>query len=531
MSAPVAAPAGVVSLILLTLALCCGPMLVFMDAGMVLMAVPHMQGSLQATQDQVSWVTTSYFVTLAAFTPATGWLAGRFGRKRVYLTAVAGFTVASALSGLAPSLGVMVACRVAQGIFGASMVPLAQSTLMDVYPAHKRGLAISIFSFGGTMGPMLGPLLGGYLVEHLSWRWMFVIDVGVGVFALMMLSLLLRFTPPERGRAFDGVGFALLAVTVGALQLILDRGERMDWFASPVILTGAAIAAVGLYVFVVRTALTPNSFFNLELLRDRNLALGLVFGFSFGIVQLATVALVPPFVLNALGYPPDTAGLLVAYRGYGVGVAMIVCAYLLDRVDPRLVLIAGLLMTGATLWHLSGFTADSSASSFAATFFIQGAGVGSSFVGLSTIAFATLRPQLRAEASSFYFLAQTVGGTFGLATLVTLFTRMRETGQAVLVEQVNPFNPLFAEGVVPGLWDPGAEEGLARLNEEVIRQATMVAYISDFQLLVLFPLAAIPAVLLLRRPPRLTAASARPAPAPKPASRPEPAPGLAVRPY
>lgn len=518
MSAPAHAPVphrGMVSF-----AVMAATMMQVLDTTIVNVALPHMQGSLSATSEQISWVLTSYIVAAAVMTPPTGWLAGRFGRKRVFLVSVAAFTTASVLCGLSRSLEQMVVFRLLQGVFGASLAPLAQSSMLDAYPREKHGSAMAMFGMGIMVGPILGPSLGGYLTETYDWRWVFYINVPVGILTLVLLSIYLPDGARVR-RPFDGFGFAMLSLGVGALQMLLDRGQGLDWFESPEIVFEAMLVCAGFYLFTAHAATARGPvFIDLSLLKDRNLVTGLTFIFVVGGILMSTMALVPPFLQGLLGYPVLETGNLLAPRGMGTMAGMIILGRLGNRGDPRVFLLLGLGLTALTLWIMTGFSLDVSTTTILWTGVLQGFGFGLIFVPLTLITFATLAPQHRTEAAGLYALMRNLGGSIGISTVITLLTRGVQTRHAALAEHISPYNPLLHTGIARS-WNLQSGPALAQLNGEVTRQAAMLAYLDDFQAMLLVTLLAMPLVLLVKRPRRpeapAAAAAAQPAPAAPPA--------------
>src|SRR5246127_840235 len=327
------------------------------DTTIANVALPHMQGSFSAAQDQIAWVITSYIVAAAIMTPLTGWLAGRFGIKYVFLISVAGFTLASALCGVATSLTQMVIYRLLQGICGAALVPLSQSVLMQINPPQRHAKAMSVWGMGVILGPIIGPALGGWLTDQYNWRWVFLINVPVGVLASAGILIFIREPRRAHRDAFDFFGFATLSLAIGALQMLLDRGELKDWFGSTEIWIEATICGLALYLFVVHTATaTDRSFLNQDLLKDANCAVGTILMFLVAIPLFGTMVLLPTMLQDLLNYPVLTTGFVLVPRGLGTMAAMFVVARLIGRVDARLLILAGLTLTAVALWQMTGFS-------------------------------------------------------------------------------------------------------------------------------------------------------------------------------
>ena len=471
-----------------------------LDTTIANVALPHMQGSLSATQDQISWVLTSYIIAAAIMTPPTGFLALRFGRRRVFAWAVGGFTVVSTLCGIATSLPEMVFYRLLQGVFGASLVPLSQSVLLDTFPRERHGSAMAMWGMGVMLGPILGPTLGGYLTEYYNWRWVFYINVPFGALALFGILAFVPETRLDRSRPFDVFGFTMLSIAIGAFQFMLDRGELKDWFSSTEIVVEAGIAALALYMFVVHSFTAPRPFLDPHLFVDRNFTTGLVFIFMIGVILLATLALMPPFLQNLAGFPVITTGLVLAPRGIGTVFAMTIVGRLVGKVDPRFLILFGLSCTALSLWQMTGFTAAVDRSTILQTGLLQGFGLGFIFVPLSTITFATLAPHLRTEAASLFSLMRNVGSSVGISVVTAVLSQSTQINHATLVEHANPYNPAFRPPWLPAGWSLTDPAGLAALDQALTAQAATIGYLNDFKLMMYVTIAAMPMLLLLRRP-------------------------------
>ena len=483
---------------LLTLCVMLATIMQALDTTIANVALPYMQGSLSATTDQINWVLTSYIVAAAIATPVTGFLEARLGRKRLFLIAVAGFTAASVLCGMAATLPEMVLFRLVQGLFGASLVPLSQAVLLDSYPRERHGSAMAMWGVGVMVGPILGPTLGGWLTEAYNWRWVFYINVPVGLLTFLGLSAYLAETRRSKG-SFDWLGFAMLSIAIGSFQMMLDRGEQLDWFNSSEIVIEAVLAALAFYLFLVQTFTVKEPFIDPAIFKDRNFAIGLCFIFVVGIILLASLALITPYLQNLMNYPVLTAGLVLAPRGMGTMVAMMVVGRLINRVDPRVLLGTGLLLTAAVLWEMTGFTPNVSQWTLVRSGVLQGMGLGLMFVPLSTIAFATLPATLRTQGTALYSLMRNIGSSIGISLVIFLLTRNTQIVHAELAGHVTPFNDALG-GVGPQhFWNMATVLGRAALNAEVTKQASIVAYANDFKLMMMVALAALPLVFLLKR--------------------------------
>jgi MFS transporter, DHA2 family, multidrug resistance protein len=469
------------------------------DMTIVNVALPHMQGSMSATQDQISWVLTSYIVAAAIFTPLTGVLAARFGRKRLFVASIIGFTAASMACGAATSLTQIVIFRLLQGALGAGLVPLSQAVLLDTFPRERHGSAMALWGMGVMVGPILGPTVGGYLTEYYSWRWAFYINVPVGALALLGILGFVPETERKRNGGFDFFGFALLSIAVGALQMMLDRGDSKDWFGSAEIVLETVLAGLCFYMFLVHMFTAKKPFVEPGLFADRNFSVGLLLMFMLGVMLLATMALLPPFLQSLLGFPVLTAGIVLAPRGGGTMVAMIIVGQLVNKVDTRLLVATGIVLTAISMNMMSHFTINVTTFDIVYTGVVQGVGLGFIFVPLSTIAFATLEPRYRNEGTAMFSLIRNIGSSIGISVVVTLLGRGAQVNHAVLSEHISPLEPAFQGHLVPA-WDLTSSSGLAAINGEVARQALMISYLNDFKLMVYMAAIALPMLLLLRSP-------------------------------
>jgi DHA2 family multidrug resistance protein len=461
-------------------------------------ALPHIQGSLSATQEQMGWVLTSYIVAVAITTPLTGWLTGPVGRKKIFVTSIAGFTLASAMCGISHSLGELVVYRALQGAAGASLVPLSLAILLDLYPKEQHGRATAMWAMGVTLGPIMGPALGGWLTENYSWRWVFFINVPFGALAMFGSLTFMRETPRTR-TPFDLFGFTMLSIAIGSLQVMLDRGSLLDWFSSTEIVVEAVISAVAAYLFIVHILTTPHPFVSPALFRDRNFSLGAMLMFIVGIILLATLALMPPMLANLFDYPVVTIGLVTAPRGVGTLLAMVLVGRLIGKVDARWLMLGGLLATAWSLWIMTGFSLQMDDRLIIWSGVIQGFGMGFVWVPLTNIAFGTLAPQLRNEGTSLFNLLRNIGSSIGIAMVMALLTRNTQEMHSQLAEHVTLYD--FATRNHP-LFDAASVDGLRAIDGLVTRQASMIAYNNDFLLLFVLTLAMLPLVFLLRSPQR-----------------------------
>jgi MFS transporter, DHA2 family, multidrug resistance protein len=475
-----------------------------LDTTIANVALPYMQGSVSASADQINWVLTSYIVAAAIMTPPSGFLATRFGRKRVLMVAIAGFVAASVLCGIAQSLLEIVAFRLLQGFFGAALVPIAQSILLDIYTPEERGSAMALFGVSVMVGPVLGPVIGGYLTDQFSWRWVFYINVPIGLIAFAGVSAFMHETKLSSAARMDWLGFGSLSVAIAALQVFLDRGAQLDWFSSFEILIEATVCVSALYIFLVHTFTATCSFVNPSLFLDRNFSVGMLFIFIVGITYLASMALMTPYLQTLMGYPVVTAGLVMGPRGLGTMACMFVVGRLIGKVDTRLLLMIGLLLTAWAMYDMTGWNPNVSQWTIAVTGFVQGAGLGFLFVPLTTVTFATLAPEQRADGTGLYNLSRNVGSSVGISIVSYLLIRNDQVNHATIASHVTAVNRAFGNGAVLHAFSPWTAAGRAALDQMVQLQASIISYIDDFKLMMILSLAAVPLVLLLRSVPVAT---------------------------
>ena len=470
-----------------------------LDTTIANVALPYMQGSVSASQDQIDWVLTSYIVAAAIMTPPTGFLAGRFGLKLLFLVSVSGFTIASMLCGMAQSLTQIVLFRVLQGAFGAALVPLSQSVLFSIYPKERQGFAMALFGVGVMVGPVLGPVLGGWLTENYSWRYVFYINLPIGILGLIGMTAFLPDTPRRVGEKLDWFGFGTLSLSIGALQVMLDRGEIKDWFGSGEIVIEAIIAASAFYLFVVHTLTAKKPFVRPELFRDRNFAAGVVFVSIVGLTYYSSLALQPPFLQELMNYPVVTAGLVMGPRGVGTMASMLLVGRLVGRVDTRILLGIGLALTAWSFSAMTGWTPDISESAIIGVGVVQGVGLGFLFVPLSAATLSTLSAEQRTEGAGFYNLSRNIGSSVGISVVNALLTRNTQINHASIATHVTAVNHGFDNPSVAHFWDPLTAAGRAALDSVVTEQAQIIAYIDDYKMLMIATLAVFPLLLVFKR--------------------------------
>jgi DHA2 family multidrug resistance protein len=444
-------------------------------------------------------------------TPLTGWLAGRLGIKYVFLISVAGFTLASALCGSATSLTQLVIYRLLQGACGAGLVPLSQSVLMQINPPERHGQAIAIWGMGVMLGPIFGPMLGGWLTQDYSWRWIFYINLPVGVIASLGILIFIRETRHTHREAFDFFGFVTLSIAVGALQMMLDRGELKDWFNSTEIWVEALLSGVFFYLFIIHTATARDrSFINLDLLKSPNFMAGTVLMFFVGGILSGTLALLPTMLQSLMNYPVFTTGLVTAPRGIGTMIAMFVVGRMINRVDNRLIILTGFLLTVLSLWQMTGFSLQMGMAPVVVSGVLQGFGLGCTFVPLNTLALSNLPRHILTQGTAMRSLMRNLGGSIGISILEALLIQNTQIVHSRLIEHLRPDNPLAQAPLLAAPFSLTTPSGIAALNAEVTRQAAMVAYINDYALMMMIVLLLIPLLLLVRRArPRLRPEVAR----------------------
>ncbi len=485
--------------LMITLFIMTATVMQVLDTTIANVALPHMQGSLGAAQDTITWVLTSYIVAAAVVTPTTGWLANRLGVKKLLLIAVVVFTVASMLCGIATSLTEMVIFRLLQGVGGAFIVPLGQAILLDINPRERHGQAMAIWGAGVMIGPIMGPTLGGWITEAFDWRWVFYINLPIGILTFFGLLVFLN-EKKDPARRFDMLGFILLAVAVGSMQLALDRGELLDWFESPEILVEIALSVGCFWMFVVHILYKRDPFLSPALFKDRNFVIALGLVCLAGILILATMVLLPPMLQNLMGYPVIETGIVLAPRGVGTMLAMIFMGRYVNKIDGRLVILVALLLIAWSLYDMTQFSIDMDAWPIVYTGVIQGVGMGLLFSAMTNLAFTTLLPQHRAEAASLFSLMRNLGTSVGVSLVASLLSRNTQINHAELSTHITPFRTMV-DGTLLQLGETmGAAQAMAYLNAEVTRQATMIAILNDFKLIMIMTLAVIPLLLLLKAP-------------------------------
>jgi DHA2 family multidrug resistance protein len=468
-----------------------------LDTTIANVALPYMQGSLSASQDQVNWVLTSYIVAAAIMTAPVGFIANRFGRKKVFIVCAAGFTVASVLCGLAQDISQMVGFRLLQGVFGAALVPLSQTVMLDMYALHERAKAMSIWGMGVMLGPIMGPSLGAWLTETYSWHWVFFVNLPFGIVTVAGLMVFMDETELNLKMKFDWFGFLALAIGIGSMQLALDRGEQLGWLESNEIIIEAIIAVIGFYYFFAHSFTTSRPFIQFAIFKDKNFVGGCIFMCVMGLVLYSTMSLSSPFLQNVIGYPILTAGLLLATRGSGTFVAMMLVGRMMKYIEARTLIMSGMTLLAASMYFTSKWTDQTGVTEFVIVNVAQGFGLGLVFVPLSTVAFLTLPNHLRTDGTAMLTLLRNVASSVGISIVIANLTSGTRMAHAVLVEHVTPFNNALQMPNVTGIINMATDGGRAMMDAIVTLQATIIAFGLDYQLIMLVTLLAIPMALII----------------------------------
>jgi MFS transporter, DHA2 family, multidrug resistance protein len=468
-----------------------------LDTTIANVALPYMQGSLSASQDQINWVLTSYIVAAAIMTAPVGWIANRFGRKRIFIVCSAGFTFASVLCGLAQDINQMVLFRLLQGMFGAALVPLSQAVMLDSYSLQERAKAMSIWGMGVMMGPIMGPSLGAWLTETYSWHWVFFVNLPFGIFTVAGLLVFMDETKKNRDLRFDWFGFSALAVGIGALQIALDRGEQLGWMESNEIIAEIIVSIAGFYYFFAHSFTTAKPFIQFALFKDRNFVSGCVFMAVMGLVLFSTMALSSPYLQNVIGYPIITAGLLLATRGCGTFVAMMLVGRMMRYIEARTLIISGLSLTCLSLFYMTGWTDQTGVPEIVTLSIVQGFGFGLVFVPLSTVAFLTLPNHLRTDGTSMLTLMRNVASSIGISVVIAQLTEGSRRVYAILSQHINPFNHALQMPDVRSMIDLGTDSGRAMADAMVGMQSQIIAFSQDYQLVMMVTLCAIPLAIMI----------------------------------
>src|SRR6476659_6069355 len=460
--------------------------------------LPQMQGAMSATQDEIAWAMTFNILATAIVTPMTGWLVARFGEKRVMVWSIGVFTLATLLCGMAQSLETLVFWRIIQGGTGAPVVPLSQTILLNTFPRRQHQMVLGLFGMAVAVAPVFGPILGGYLAEAYSWRWAFYMLVPVGVAALIGMQLTLRADGPPGRTRFDWTGFIALSIALAAIQLVLARGVRLDWFESTEIIVECLIAAVGFYVFIFHCLTTTSPFLNLKLLTDRNYAIGLVLVTIYGMLNFTPMVLLPPLLQQHVGFSDALVGQVIGARGVGMTLGFL-SAGLMTRIDPRISMALGFsLQTVAGLWMLT-FDLNVTMQILVLNSAVQGFAVGTVWVPMTMVAFDTLAPKDRAEASSVFHLLRNIGSSFFISLSIAEIVRTAGINYSRMTEMITPYNRSLGMPGLTGAWTFDTAPGLAKVANEITRQSAMIGYLNAFMMYTATSALAVVLVLLVRR--------------------------------
>jgi MFS transporter, DHA2 family, multidrug resistance protein len=490
----------------LTLCVILATLMQALDTTIANVALPYMQGTMSASYEQIEWVLTSYIVAAAIMTPPTGFLAGKFGIKRLFLVSIGGFTLASMLCGMAQSLDQIVLFRVMQGAFGAALVPISQSLLFAIYPRERQGFAMAMFGIGVMIGPVLGPVLGGWLTENYSWRYVFYINLPIGILDFLGILAFLPELPRDTVRKLDWFGFITLSVTLAAVQLVLDRGQEKDWFGSGEIVVEAIVAASAFYLFIVHTFTAKDPFIRPSLFKDRNFSAGMIFIVIVGLTYYASMALQPPYLQELMSYPVITTGIIMGPRGIGTMVSMLIVGRLVGRADTRVLLGIGLGLTAWAYYKMTGWTPDVSQASIIGVTMVQGFGLGFLFVPLSAATLSTLPLQERTEGAGLYSLFRNIGSSIGISVVNALLVRNIQVNHAEITQHVTAVNRAFENPAIAHFWSPLTAAGRAALDAVITVQAQIIAYVDDYKFLMIATLAVLPLLVVFNKPKQAGAA-------------------------
>lgn len=484
---------------LITMVVMSATLMQVIDTTIVNVALPHMQGSLGASSDEITWTLTSYLVSSAIFMPLTGYFSDLFGRKNYLILSIAGFTLSSALCGASVTLGELVVFRLLQGVFGACLVPLSQAILADIFPPDERGKAMAIWGIGVMVGPILGPTLGGYLTDVASWRWTFYVNVPVGI-ATLLLSYVVPDSP-RRKRSMDWPGLAMISLAIGSLQYVLDRGNQDDWFNSTNICVAAYLSFTGLFGFILHNLQKKTDVvFDLSIFKDRNFTVASILLCIVGLGLYGMMVIQPIMMEGLYDYPALTTGLMMAPRGISGMVSMVIVGKLINRIDARWIIITGILISIAGMLINTNYSVN-----YISPFWLiipvllQGFGLGMIFVPLSTVAYSTLSTHLRTEAAGLFSLLRTIGSSVGISIAITIYTRSTQRFWNLLGGFVNPYNPYLYQYLHDTHLSLANPLSIALFAKEVQQQASMLAFINVFSVIMWCFVMMIPLVMLLSK--------------------------------
>lgn len=455
-----------------------------MDTFLAGIALPNMMGSFSTTHDEISWVLTAYLVAVAVFTPLTAWLGRRYGRKRVLLTGIVGFVIASTFAGRADSLTEIVTARFTQGMFGATLIPVAQQILLDAWPKERHNIALGWFSVGMMVGLIVGPVLGGFLTEFYSWRWNYYVNIPGGLTAFTLIFIFVRENEPDTGRHFDLTGFILLGTALICMQWVLDRGEKLAWFQSDEIIMAASISVCALYLFIVHIITARRPFVDPALFKNRNFTICASYLILLGIMMFGFIALFPALLQNYLGYPILTSGLLLTPRGIATMFAAVFVGHILARIGPKPLIFSGSVFMGTSFFFLARITPDVDPASLVFWIALQGVSFGFFSTTLTASAYANLPNELRPDATAFLALSRRIGASIGVSVLVAQLLRFQQANRATLGENVSFYNERLRHLVLPDDLNLGDQHGLHAFGRLINEQAEFIAFLDCFNFLV-----------------------------------------------
>jgi DHA2 family multidrug resistance protein len=491
--------------------------MVVLDTSIANVALGHIAGGLSASYDEATWVVTSFLIANAIIIPISGWLADVVGRKRYYMISVALFTFSSVVCGMAPNLTVLVLARIVQGIGGGGLAPVEQSMMVDTFPPQKRGQAFAAYGMVVIGGPILGPSLGGWITDNYSWHWVFLINLPIGLLSLFLVNIYVNEPPAlvkqtkkllREGLSIDIVGFALVALFLGCLEVTLDRGQREDWFSSPMITTFAIISAIALVVFIPWELSRKDPIVRIHLFGQRNFLIANVFMLLMGVIVFGSTQFIPQLLQEVLGYTATNAGLALTLGGLVTLLAMPVSGYLTGKLDPRYLIAFALLIQGFALWNMSGLDTLMSFDNAAMARLIQSIGLPFLFVPITAVAYVGIKPEENNQASALMNMSRNMGGTFGISFVQTMLARRAQVHQAQYVETLNPLNPNYVSGlqhVTHALVNRGlsqsqaAKAAVGEVYQSLQQQASMLSYVDVFHVLMVIVFASLPLVFLMRK--------------------------------
>ena len=462
-------------------------------------ALPHMQGAFSATEDQIAWVMTAFVLGSAVAIACIGWLSDRFGRKRIFIFSITGFTFTLVMCAISDTLFEASFWRFMQGVLGAGIIPLGQAITIDAFPSNQQGRASSLWGNGVVLGGIMGPVIGGVIVEYFTWPWIYWLNVPVGIIAIIGVILYVPEIESEPDRPMDWFGFTLLTTGLATLQIMLNRGERLDWFHSPEILLEGLYTVFAFYLFIAHSLTTRNPFFRPALFKNRNFMVGQIFIIVNGALSILPLVLLPLLLQNVAGYPAIAAGGLIVFRGLGLIIGLSIMSFIADKMDGRTLLVAGLLIMGISGWGMSRWTVNISQFDVIWTNLLQGLASGIIYVQITVLTFSTLPSKLRTEGFAVFHTLFFAGSSFGVAAIVFIHTRTAQTNHAFLTEFVTPFRDVFKYITHPEQWDINTLEGLSSVHEELTRQATMIAYNNTFFAVATLAFIVIPLAFLFKK--------------------------------